>query len=127
MDVSDLGLPKLAVHQNPSDSLQPTESASLGLGPGLWNMLPGDLSSGPVQIQPSSIQCKGLLASAPRKGFLQMLLAQTPPAMAAAIDVFIFVFFFFFGHPTAHGIPGPGIRSELQLGPMLQLWQCQIL
>ena len=29
--------------------------------------------------------------------------------------------FFFFGHPKAHGIPGPGVRSEEQLQ------QCQVL
>ena len=26
----------------------------------------------------------------------------------------IFVLFFFFSHPMAHGVPGPGIRSEPQ-------------
>ena len=38
-----------------------------------------------------------------------------------------FFFFFFFGCVTAYGIPRPGIRSELQLQPVPQLWQCQIL
>ena len=32
-------------------------------------------------------------------------------------------FFFFFGCPVAHGIPGPGIRYELQLWPTPQLQQ----
>ena len=32
--------------------------------------------------------------------------------------------FLFFGRPTACGVPGPGIRSEMQLRPILQLWQC---
>ena len=39
-------------------------------------------------------------------------------------------FFFFspcFGHPTACVVPGPEIRSELQLQPMPQLWQHWIL
>ena len=31
----------------------------------------------------------------------------------------------FSGCPTADGVPGPGIRSELQLRPTLQLWQRQ--
>ena len=30
---------------------------------------------------------------------------------------FFFFFIFFFGHPVAHGVPGPGIRSEPQLQP----------
>ena len=39
-------------------------------------------------------------------------------------------FFFlilFFGRSTAYRALGPGIRSELQLWPMLQLWQLGIL
>ena len=36
-------------------------------------------------------------------------------------------FFVCFGHPTAYGVPGPGIRSEPQLQCTLKLWQCQIL
>ena len=32
------------------------------------------------------------------------------------------VFFAFFGHPMAYGIPRPGIRSELQLRAMPQLY-----
>ena len=39
----------------------------------------------------------------------------------------IFFFFFFFGHSSAYGVPGPGIRSELQSRPNLQLWQHWIL
>ena len=35
-------------------------------------------------------------------------------------------FILFFCHPTAYGVPGPGIRSELQLQPKLQLRQCPI-
>ena len=36
----------------------------------------------------------------------------------AATGAFFFSFFFFlFGHPTAHGIPRPGISSEPQLQP----------
>ena len=34
--------------------------------------------------------------------------------------------YFFFGHPTAYGVPGLGIRSELQLQPKPQLRQCPI-
>lgn len=36
-------------------------------------------------------------------------------------------FFFFFGHPSAYGVPGLGIRSKLQLQPKPQLQQCQTL
>ena len=36
-------------------------------------------------------------------------------------------FFFFFWLPLAYGIPGPGIRSEPQLQPMPQVWQCWAL
>ena len=38
-----------------------------------------------------------------------------------------FFLFFLFGYPAAYGGPGPGIRSQLQLQPTLQLWQCGIL
>ena len=37
------------------------------------------------------------------------------------------LFFFFFGHSVAHGTPGPGIRSEPQSRPKLQLRPCGIL
>ena len=40
--------------------------------------------------------------------------------------VFFFLSFFFSVHPTAYGVPNPGIRSGLQLQPT-QLRQCQIL
>ena len=40
---------------------------------------------------------------------------------------FFFFFFPLFGHPTASGVPGPGIQSKLQLQPKLQLRQCWIL
>ena len=43
---------------------------------------------------------------------------------------FFFFFFFFFNFmaiPMAHGVPRSGIESKLQLQPMPQLWQCQIL
>ena len=43
---------------------------------------------------------------------------------------FFFFFFFFFCHPTAYGVPGPGIRSEPQLWltpHTPQLWQCQVI
>ena len=33
---------------------------------------------------------------------------------------------FLFWSSTAYGVPGPGIRSELQLQPKLQRWPCQI-
>ena len=33
--------------------------------------------------------------------------------------IIIFFFFFFFGHPVAHGVPRPEIRSKLQLRPRL--------
>uniref|UniRef100_A0A8C3X037 Cation channel sperm-associated auxiliary subunit delta n=1 Tax=Catagonus wagneri TaxID=51154 RepID=A0A8C3X037_9CETA len=36
-------------------------------------------------------------------------------------------FFFCFGHPTAYGVPGPGIRSKPQEQPVQQWQQCQIL
>ena len=35
------------------------------------------------------------------------------------IIIIIIFFFFFFGHPVAHGVPRPEIRSKLQLRPML--------
>ena len=38
-----------------------------------------------------------------------------------------FFFFFFSGGPMVYGVPGPGIRSEMHLQPMLQLWQCWVL
>ena len=34
---------------------------------------------------------------------------------------FFYFYFLFFGHPTAYGIAGPGIRLEPQLQPTLQL------
>ena len=37
--------------------------------------------------------------------------------------VFWFFFLLIFGHPATYEVPGPGIRSELQLQPKLQLWQ----
>lgn len=37
------------------------------------------------------------------------------------VGFFFFFSFYFFGHPAAYGVPGPGIRSKLQLP------QCQIL
>ena len=43
------------------------------------------------------------------------------------VSLSLFIFSSFFVCPTAHGIPGLGIRSEPQVGPMLQLWQCWIL
>ena len=36
---------------------------------------------------------------------------------------FFFFFFSIFGLPAAYEVPRPGIRSELQLWPMPQLWQ----
>ena len=43
------------------------------------------------------------------------------------LPVFIFVFISFFGHPKAHGVPRPGLRSQPQLPPVPQLQQRQIL
>ena len=37
------------------------------------------------------------------------------------------VFYQRFASPVANGVSRPGIRSELQLWPVLQLWQCWIL
>ena len=37
------------------------------------------------------------------------------------------ILFFFFCYPTVHGVPGPGIRPELQLQPIPQLRQCRSL
>ena len=36
-------------------------------------------------------------------------------------------FLFIFGHPSAYGVPGSGVRSEPQVQPKQQLWQRQIL
>ena len=50
--------------------------------------------------------------------------------MSLSLSSFFFFFFFLFscfGRPAAYGAPRPGIRSELQLQPMLHLWQHQIL
>ena len=38
-----------------------------------------------------------------------------------------FFFFSIFGRPVSYGVPWPGIRSELHLQAMPQLWRCQIL
>lgn len=43
------------------------------------------------------------------------------------ICILFYIFFFFFGHPEAFGVSRPGIISELQLQPELQLWQYQVL
>ena len=43
------------------------------------------------------------------------------------LNSLILAFFFFFHCPAVYGVPGPGIRSELQLQPMLQLQQHLIL
>ena len=57
------------------------------------------------------------------KGSLQFLVV-----ICAMIKIFYFIFFYFFsfsfffsffGHPEAYGVPGPGIRSELQSRPRL--------
>ena len=37
------------------------------------------------------------------------------------------IYLFIFGHPVAYEVPRPGIRSEAQLWPKLQLWQRRIL
>ena len=37
----------------------------------------------------------------------------SPPPLNTIL--FYFILFFIFGHPKAYGVPGPGIRSELQL------------
>ena len=41
--------------------------------------------------------------------------------------IYFLIYLFIYGCPSADGVPGPGIRSELKLPPNLQLWQCQIL
>ena len=41
-------------------------------------------------------------------------------------DFLIFILFLFFGCLGACGVPGPGTRSEPQLLPKPQLWQCWI-
>ena len=47
-------------------------------------------------------------------------------AMAAML-IWLYFFPLFLGHLKTYGVPGPGIRSELQLRPKLQLQQCRIL
>ena len=37
------------------------------------------------------------------------------------------VVFSFLATRMSYGVPRPRIRSELPLGPTLQLWQCQII
>ena len=41
--------------------------------------------------------------------------------------LFVFVFVSFLATPVAYGIPWPGMEPELELGPMRQLQQCEIL
>ena len=36
---------------------------------------------------------------------------------------YLFIYLFIFGCPTAYGVPRPGMRTELQLPPKLQLQQ----
>ena len=43
------------------------------------------------------------------------------------LSALVWVFSSFFDHPVAYEVPGPGIRSELQLQPKSQLRQCWIL
>ena len=43
------------------------------------------------------------------------------------IQIFYFIFFLLWLPHTAHGVLWPGIKSEPQLSPKLQLWQCWIL
>ena len=45
----------------------------------------------------------------------------------ANIGVFFFCLFLIFDHPMPYGVPGPEVRSEMQLPPKLQLQQYQIL
>ena len=45
----------------------------------------------------------------------------------ATLQTFTFFFFSFLGCPMAYGVPGPGMRSELQLQPKPELWPCRIL
>ena len=44
-----------------------------------------------------------------------------------ALIIFIIIIIIIIGSPVAFGVPGPGIRSEPHLRPMLKLQQCQIL
>ena len=46
-------------------------------------------------------------------------LAKPLTDLSACFEVCFFLFFLF-GHSIAYGVPGPGIRSEPQLGPKLQ-------
>ena len=50
----------------------------------------------------------------------------SPHSCCTCSHIFFSMFLSFFGHPTTDRVPGPGIRSEPQLQPMLQLGQCQI-
>ena len=44
-----------------------------------------------------------------------------------SISFFFSFFFLFLLHPQYMEVPGPGIKSKMQLWPMFQLWQCWIL
>ena len=57
--------------------------------------------------------------------FLPPSLPFLPPLPPSRPPFLSFFLFFIFGCPEAYGVPGPGIRSEPQSQPKLQLRQCQ--
>ena len=62
--------------------------------------------------------------------FLEAIIAISSDFFSFFLSLFFsFSFSFFWGGgcPAAYGVPRSGIRSEPQLSPRLQLWQCQIL
>ena len=42
-------------------------------------------------------------------------------------SIYLFIFSFFSAHSVACWVPGPGIKSNPELWPILQMWQCWIL
>ena len=55
---------------------------------------------------------------------LKSLIFSTLVGFLALFFSFLFLLFFYL---VAYGLPGPGIRSEMQLQSMLQLQQCWII
>ena len=75
---------------------------SLGWDPGIWSLKLVKLARGLQSVHQSLWTC--------------LECGSLPRCTLHSPGIF---FFFFFGHPMAHGVPGPGIRSEPKLQ---QLW-----